>query len=44
MVQETIETAFKRIASVDQSYLEILIPADHDSYIHLNIELYVRGK
>ena len=41
---ETIETAYKPIASLDQSDLEFLIPADHDTYIDLNIQLYVRGK
>jgi hypothetical protein len=29
---------------VDQSDLEFLIPADHDTYIDLNIHLYIRGK
>jgi hypothetical protein len=43
-VQETIETVFRPIASVDQSDLEFLIPAEHDTYIDLNIKLYVRGK
>jgi hypothetical protein len=43
-VQETIETIFRPIASVDQSDLEFLIPAEHDTYIDLNIRLYVRGK
>ena len=41
---ETIETAYKPIASLDQRDLEFLIPADHDTYIDLNIQLYVRGK
>ena len=41
---ETIETAYKPIASLDQSDLEFLIPADHDTYIDLNIQLYIRGK
>ena len=41
---ETIETAYKPIASFDQSDLEILIPADHDTYIDLNNQLYIRGK
>ena len=43
-VQETIETIYRSIASVDQSDLEFLIPAEHDMYIDLNIKLYVRGK
>ena len=41
---ETIETAYKPIASLDQSDFEFLIPADHDTYIDLNIQLYIRGK
>ncbi len=41
---ETVETTYKPIASLDQSFLEFLIPADHDTYIYLNIQLYVRGK
>ena len=41
---ETIETAYKPIASLDQSDLEFLIPAVHDTYIDLNIQLYIRGK
>ena len=41
---ETIETSYKPIASLDQSDLEFLIPADHDTYIDLNIQLYIRGK
>ena len=32
------------IVSVDQSDLEFFIPAEHDTYIDLNIRLYVRGK
>ena len=41
---ETTETAYKTIASIDQSELEFLIPVDHDTYIDLNIHLYIRGK
>ena len=40
----TIETAYKRIAPVHQNDLELFIPADNDTYIDLNIKLYVRGK
>jgi len=32
------------IASVEQSDLEFLIPADNDTYVDLNIKLYIRGK
>ena len=42
-MQETIEIIFRPIASVDQSDLE-LIPAELDTYIDMNIRLYVRGK
>jgi hypothetical protein len=41
---ETDETSYKPIASVDQCDLEFLIPANHDTYIDLNMQLYVRGK
>jgi len=43
-VIETTEVSYKPIASVDQSDLEFLIPSDSDTYIELNIRLYVRGK
>jgi hypothetical protein len=43
-VLETTEVAYKPIASVEQSDLEFLIPADNDTYIDLNIKLYIRGK
>ena len=43
-VQETIETIFRPIVSVDQSDLEFLIPAENDIYIDLNMRLLVRGK
>jgi hypothetical protein len=44
-VQETIETIFRPIASVDQSDLEFLIPAKMiNKYIDLNIRLFFRGK
>ena len=38
------ETACKPIASLDQSDLEFLVPADHDTYIDMNIQLYISGK
>jgi hypothetical protein len=40
----TIETTYKPIAHVDQNDLEFLIHADSDTYIDLDIKLYVRGK
>ena len=41
---ETTETFYKFIPTIDQSNLEFLIPADHDTYIELNIHLYIRCK
>ena len=41
---ETLETSYKPIAGLDQSDLEFLVPADQDTYIDLNIQLYIRGK
>ena len=35
---------YKPIASVEQSDLEFLIPADNDIYVDLNIKLYIRCK
>ena len=43
-VLETIETVYKPIAPVRQSDLEFLISADLDTYIDLDIKLYIRGK
>jgi len=43
-VLATNETAYKLIALVDQNELECFIPADNETYIHLEIILYVRGK
>jgi hypothetical protein len=43
-VLETTEVVYKPIASVDQSDLEFLIPADNETYIDLDIKLYIRGK
>ena len=39
-VLETIETIFSPIVSVDQGDLELLIPAESDTYIDLNIRLF----
>ena len=41
---ETTETIYKPIASVDQTDIEFLIPADSDTYIDPNIKLFIRGK
>jgi len=43
-MQETNVVHYKPIASVDQSDLEFLIPADYDTYIDPDIKLYVKGK
>jgi hypothetical protein len=43
-VLETTEAEYKPIASVDMSDLEFLIPADNDTYLDLDIKLFVRGK
>jgi hypothetical protein len=39
LVQETTENIFRPKASVDQSDLEFLILAEHDTYIDLNMRL-----
>ena len=43
-VLDTIKTLLRPIATVEQSDLEFLIPAESDTYIDLNIRLFVRGK
>ena len=43
-VEEAIDTSYKTIASVEQSDLEFLIPADLDTYLDLDIKLYVKDK
>jgi hypothetical protein len=35
---------YEPIASIYQSDLEFLVPAGHDTYIDLNMQLYVRGQ
>jgi len=40
----TMEAAYKPIAAVEQNHLEFFIPADNDTYVDLDIKLYVRGK
>jgi len=40
----TTEFAYKTIAPVETNDLEFLIPADNDTYIDLDIKLYVRCK
>ena len=43
-ILETLDVVYKPIASIDQSDLEFLIPADNETYIDPDINLYVRGK
>ena len=43
-ILETLDVVYKPIASVDQSDLEFLIPADSETYIDPDIKVYVRGK
>ena len=42
--QEIIEKIYKPIASIDQTDIEFLIPGDSDTYIYLDLKLYIRGK
>jgi len=41
---ETNETIYKPIASVDQLDIEFLIPGDFDTYIDLDLKLYIKWK
>jgi hypothetical protein len=43
-VDQTIDTIYKPVASVDQSDLEFAIPGDSDTYLDLDIKLFVKGK
>ena len=43
-VHETADVVYKPIASDDQSDLEVLIPADNETYIDPYIKVYIRGK
>jgi len=43
-VADTTEVKHKPIESVDQSDQEFLIPSDDDTYIDLDIKLYILGK
>ena len=40
--EETTETIYKRIASVDQTDVEFVIPGDSETYIDLNLKLFIR--
>ena len=43
-VQGTVEKVYKPLAHVEQINLECLIPRYSDTYMDLDIKLYVRGK
>jgi hypothetical protein len=43
-VQEIIEVTYKPIATIDQSDLEITIPADSDFNIDSDINIFVSGQ
>jgi hypothetical protein len=43
-ILETIEVPYKPIAPIDQNDLEFVITSDPNTYIDLDIELYVRDK
>ena len=43
-VEETIDTIYKPIPSVEQIDLDFLIPADLHTYVDLDIKLYVKGQ
>jgi len=40
----TVEILYEPLALVEQNDLEFLIPGNSDTYIDLDIKLYVRGK
>jgi len=41
---ETVETIYRPIASVDQTDIEFVIPGDSDTYVDLDLKLFVKGK
>ena len=43
-ILETRETLFKPVATVDQSGLQFVVPGDNETFIDLNIHVYVKGK
>jgi len=43
-VEGTTETIYKPIASIDQTDIEFLIPGDGETYIDLDLKLYIKGK
>jgi len=43
-VEGTFETIYKPIASIDQTDIEFLIPGDSETYIDLDLHLYIKGR
>ena len=43
-ILETNVVHYKPIATVDQNDLEFLVPGDNETYIDLDIKLFVKGK
>jgi len=43
-VEGTFETIYKPITSIDQTDIEFLIPGDSDTYIDLDLKLYIKGR
>ena len=43
-VEGTTETIYKPIGSIDQTDIEFLIPGDSETYIDLDLKLYIKGK
>jgi len=43
-IHETNVVVYKHTASIDQSDLKFLIPADYDTYVDSDIKIYTRGK
>ena len=41
---ETNESIYRPLASVDQTDIEFVIPADSDTYVDLDLKLFVKGK
>jgi len=43
-VEGTIETIYKPLASIDQTDIEFFIPGESETYIDLDLKLYIKGK
>ena len=42
-IVETNKTIYRPIASVDQTDIELVIPGDSDTYVDLDLKLFVKG-